>query len=62
MWLDANANGIQDATEAGISGATVNLIGAGVDGIFGNGDDFHASTTTAGDGSYHFTGLTPRAL
>src|SRR5258707_960703 len=60
VWNDANGNGIQDAGEAGIVGATVKLIGAGVDGIFGTGDDATLGTTTTGAGGiYHFTGLTP---
>ncbi len=60
VWDDANGNGIQDAGEAGIVGATVKLIGAGVDGIFGTGDDATLGTTTTGAGGiYHFTGLTP---
>jgi SdrD B-like domain len=60
VWNDANGNGIQDAGETGIVGATVKLIGAGTDGVFGTGDDVTLGTTTTGAGGiYHFTGLTP---
>ncbi|MCH9670195.1 MAG: carboxypeptidase regulatory-like domain-containing protein [Gammaproteobacteria bacterium] len=51
VWLDANGDGIQDAGEAGVPGVTVNLKDAGGNVI--------ATTTTAGDGSYGFSGLTP---
>jgi hypothetical protein len=57
VWLDANGNGIQDATEAGIDGVVVNLQGAGPDGIFGTGDDIFATQTTAGGGHYEFDNL-----
>jgi hypothetical protein len=60
VWEDSNHNGIQDSGELGIIGATVKLIGAGGDGIFGTGDDVTlATTTTDANGLYHFTGLTP---
>jgi hypothetical protein len=60
VWNDANGNGIQDAGETGIVGATVKLIGAGTDAVFGTGDDVTLGTTTTGAGGiYHFTGLTP---
>lgn len=51
VWNDLNANGIQDAGEPGISGATVNLLNnLGVQ---------VATTTTNASGIYSFTGLTP---
>ncbi len=50
VWNDTNHNGIQDAGETGISGVTVTLYGS-------NGTTVLGSTTTAADGSYHFTGL-----
>lgn len=51
VWYDSNRNGIQDAGEVGIDGATVKLYdGAG---------NLVATTTTAGGGIYSFTGLTP---
>src|SRR5439155_642936 len=50
LWHDANANGVQDAGEAGINGGTVQLLdGAGI---------VVATTTTSGDGNYSFTNLT----
>ncbi|MGE5621137.1 MAG: SdrD B-like domain-containing protein [archaeon] len=52
VWNDINHNGIQDAGEPGIQGVIVNLFAC-------NGNVVLQSTTTASDGSYHFTGLTP---
>jgi uncharacterized repeat protein (TIGR01451 family) len=51
VWEDTNGNGIQDAGEPGVGGVTVNLKDE-------NGNVI-ATTTTAGNGSYSFTGLTP---
>lgn len=50
VWLDADGDGRQDADEAGVAGAKVNLH----DGATGT---VIASTVTAADGSYSFTGL-----
>ena len=51
VWHDLNADGVQDADEPGIVGATVNLKKDGV--LTG------ATATTNGSGIYAFTGLTP---
>ena len=51
VWLDSNGNGAQDAGEAGINGATVELL----DGA----NNVVASTTTSGDGNYTFNNLAP---
>ncbi|MBV2262560.1 MAG: carboxypeptidase regulatory-like domain-containing protein, partial [Thauera sp.] len=56
VWLDANANGQQDAGEAGVAGVAVELY-ACVDGQPGGGA--LAATTTDADGHYAFTGLKP---
>ncbi len=48
VWVDANANGIQDAGEAGAAGVTVELFQAG---------EAIATTTTDADGLYRFEGL-----
>ncbi len=61
VWIDANRNGIQDATEVGVPGvnATISKVGGGaVTDVFGN---TLTSTTvaTGGDGSYGFTNLAP---
>lgn len=58
VWNDANNNGTQDASETGISGATVKLY------VDANGDNTPdaaavATTTTNASGAYTFTGLTP---
>ncbi len=60
LWLDANANGLQDLGESGIVGRTVTLIGGGADGLIATtGDNTSTITTTGTDGLYAFTGLTP---
>ncbi len=51
VWLDANANGIQDLGEDGIEGVTVNLLNAA--GVI------LATTQTDIDGEYLFEDLTP---
>jgi len=51
VWLDANANGIQDGTELGIQNVTVNLQDSQ-----GN---LVATALTSGSGSYLFSGLLP---
>lgn len=51
VWNDANANGIQDATETGIAGVSVRL--ENPDGTL------VASTTTDASGNYTFTKVTP---
>jgi protocatechuate 3,4-dioxygenase beta subunit len=54
VWNDVNGNGVQDAGEAGISGATVTLIGT-----TGSGAAVNASTTTNASGAYSFNNLAP---
>jgi hypothetical protein len=51
VWLDMNANGVQDSGETGINGVTVQLLDS-----LGN---VVASTTTSGDGNYIFSNLAP---
>lgn len=51
VWNDLNADGIQDAGEAGIPNVTVNLLNSGGTVI--------GTTTTDANGFYHFTNLTP---
>ena len=46
VWLDSNANGVQDAGEAGIEGVSVSLTGPVAD-----------TATTDSDGFYEFTDL-----
>jgi len=61
VWLDANGDAVQDASEAGIAGALVNLYEAGPDGIGGTVDDvFVASATTDASGYYLFDPLPMR--
>ena len=54
VWVDMDEDGIQDGGEPGAGGITVNLLDAA-------GTSTLAITTTAGDGSYSFTGLAPGA-
>ncbi len=49
VWLDQNANGVQDAGEPGQGGVTVSLCNAAGTVV--------STTTSAADGSYAFTGL-----
>jgi hypothetical protein len=48
VWKDANANGLQDSGEAGISGVTVQLL---------SGSTVIATTTTNSSGNYSFNSL-----
>ncbi len=57
LWYDSNSDGLQDPGEAGIGGVDVTYIGAGADTVLGTVDDTTATTTTAPDGTYLFTGL-----
>jgi hypothetical protein len=52
VWSDTNTNGIQDAGEVGMAGATVNLRRASDNAIV-------QTTTTNGAGAYRFVGLCP---
>ncbi|ACL25990.1 SdrD B-like domain-containing protein [Chloroflexus aggregans] len=51
VWEDHDGDGVQDAGESGIDGVTVTLYRADGTTV--------ATTTTAADGSYSFTGLVP---
>src|SRR5258705_117609 len=51
VWEDSNANGKQDAGEAGIAGALVTL--------YDSSNAVVGTQTTLAGGAYHFTGLTP---
>ncbi|ALM52439.1 VCBS domain-containing protein [Halomonas huangheensis] len=62
LWDDTNnANGSQDAGEAGFTDRTVTLAWAGNDGVFGNDDDGEFTIQTGADGSYQF-GVLPTGL
>ena len=55
MWLDENADGYQDAGEAGIGNVLVELWTSGNNGVFGDGDDVLFRTTrTDAQGGYAF--------
>jgi uncharacterized repeat protein (TIGR01451 family)/gliding motility-associated-like protein len=56
VWNDANGNGIQDPTEAGINGVTVLLFKKDINGNFATQV---ATQTTSGNGEYYFTNLEP---
>lgn len=59
LWDDTNsANGTIDGGETRLSGQTVTLVWAGVDGnLATSGDNLTFTTTTDGDGQYHFGAL-----
>ncbi len=63
VWHDLNRDGVQNANEPVVTGATVLLDrpGFGLDGIAGNGDDALpvASRITTAEGRYIFTNLLP---
>ncbi len=52
VWLDANANGLQDAGEAGVAGMTVRLCDGG-------GTELGAVAVTDANGGYRFSNLLP---
>jgi len=52
VFNDLNGNGVQDPSEGGLGGVTVQLINPTTGAVV-------ATTTTAADGSYTFTGVTP---
>lgn len=55
VYVDANFNNVRDAGEAGIAGATVELLDAATGTSV-------ATATTGSDGAYSFTGLDPLIL
>jgi SdrD B-like domain len=60
VWFDDNSNGLQDANEMPVIGATATLFSPeGADGIAGNADDANpiASSITDASGSYYFGNL-----
>ena len=50
VWVDSNGNGVQDGTETGLSGVTVNLMDS-------TGTTILGTQITNGTGGYLFTGL-----
>ncbi|NNE43685.1 MAG: hypothetical protein HKN12_05730, partial [Gemmatimonadetes bacterium] len=56
VWCDENENGIQDGTEPGLAGVTIDLTCTAADGTVTN-----LSTVTDATGSYLFTDLPPGA-
>jgi fimbrial isopeptide formation D2 family protein/uncharacterized repeat protein (TIGR01451 family) len=57
VFLDRNANGIREAGEGGIPGATVTLQTAGQDGALGTQDDINYTATTDANGNYLVPGV-----
>jgi len=62
VYYDANGDGVQDANEPGISGATVTAVWVGPNGAFGGGGDVTFTTTTDAAGNYLFPGLPANVL
>ena len=59
VFVDANANGVQDPGEPGIPGVTVTLVWFGPDGKAGGGDDVTETAVTGANGIYTFGNLPP---
>jgi hypothetical protein len=59
VYFDYNGDGIQQAGEPGISGATVTVVWLGPDGTFGTADDQTFSTTTGASGIWSIGSLPP---
>lgn len=60
VWRDNNRNGVQDAGEPGIAGVGAEIVWAGLDGVFGTGDDYrYPNTVTDSNGKYRFGDLPP---
>jgi hypothetical protein len=58
VWVDVDGDGVQDPNEIGVEGVKVNLLGPGVDGIFGTTDDVVLDMTfTNSTGNYIFDDL-----
>ena len=58
VWYDTNGDGVQDAGEAGVAGAVVELFES-TDGIVGNADDVSRGVDiTDSQGHYQLAGLT----
>ncbi len=57
VWLDLNANGVEDAGEPGIPSIDVTLTWFGGDGVAGGGDDVVFTDTTGATGNYLFPNL-----
>ena len=61
VWLDADANGIQDATEIGIGGIGVSIVDSSGNSVSDASGVTVGSQVTAADGSYRFDNLLPGA-
>lgn len=65
VWVDANANGVQDDGPTGRNGVNVRLFAPGPDGVPGTLDDVPLASAVTGDspggapGWYRFPGLAP---
>jgi large repetitive protein len=59
VWFDANDDGVQDAGEPGIGGATVTVTWLGVDGLPGGDDVTYPGITTGTDGTWTLGNLPP---
>lgn len=57
VWIDVDVDGMQDATEPGVTGLTVTVLVAGLDDTFGTADDLSIEVVTDTNGTYVVTGL-----
>lgn len=59
IWWDLNGDGAQDPGEPGIPDVDVEILWAGLNGVFGDADDVVYSATTDATGAYGVSGLAP---
>ncbi|MBC7632444.1 SdrD B-like domain-containing protein, partial [Aeromicrobium sp.] len=57
LWLDVNHDGIQGATEPGVTGILITVRSAGADGVFDTADDIVVRQRTDATGKYLVEGL-----
>ncbi|MEM1332950.1 MAG: SdrD B-like domain-containing protein, partial [Actinomycetota bacterium] len=57
VWFDLDDDGVPGPREPGVSGVTVTVTSAGVDGELGTNDDLALTTVTDADGRYGVTRL-----
>ncbi len=57
VFVDADADGVEDPEESGVPGVPVTVTSPGADGVLGTDDDIVVETVTDADGTYLVVGL-----